>query len=413
MGVHGHLPRWIKRLARNEIEFMNEKLGAWWWHRQGLDGSLRGASPAEVLQASGWARSVGGASPYLGIRARAGATREQVDAAVADCAIHELPSVRGCTYVVPSSDFGLALRAAQAVPDGDLAAARKLGVTDRELDLLAGRVLELLPGGPLEPEAIKQAAGPAVRHLGDAGRKKGLTTTLPLVLARLQVEGRIRRLPTNGRLDQQRYRYVLWEPSPTAHDERTPEDVARELAVRFFDWAAPATLGEFRAFSGLGARAAQAAVASLDLQPVPDLEGYLSPGNLLPQFGRFTIPTRPQYVLVGSLDAMILLRSRSSILRFSDAKNAQSFAGNGGLTELPSHAILDRGRLVGLWEFDPDAGEVIWMTFARPDAGLRQTVKETETWIRAELGDVRSFSLDSPGSRKPRLAALREGRIPE
>ena len=55
------------------------KLRAWWWQRQGLDGSLRGASPAAVLERSGWARSVGGVGPYLTLFARAGTSREAAD----------------------------------------------------------------------------------------------------------------------------------------------------------------------------------------------------------------------------------------------------------------------------------------------------------------------------------------------
>lgn len=39
-----------------------ELLRAWSWHRQGLDGSLAGESPAVVLDKVGWARSVGGAN---------------------------------------------------------------------------------------------------------------------------------------------------------------------------------------------------------------------------------------------------------------------------------------------------------------------------------------------------------------
>ena len=94
---------------------MNEaKLRAWWWHRQGLDGSLRGAAPAAVLERSGWARSVGGVGPYLTLFARAGTSREAADAAVAALEIHELPSARGCTYVVPASDFALALTVGQS-----------------------------------------------------------------------------------------------------------------------------------------------------------------------------------------------------------------------------------------------------------------------------------------------------------
>ncbi|WP_158104196.1 hypothetical protein [Amycolatopsis pretoriensis] len=40
------------------------RLRAWWAHRQGLDGTLRGAPAAEVLERTGWARSVGGSAPY-------------------------------------------------------------------------------------------------------------------------------------------------------------------------------------------------------------------------------------------------------------------------------------------------------------------------------------------------------------
>ncbi len=84
---------------------MDARLRAWWWHRQGLDGRLDGAPPAEVLERTGWARSVGGAGPYLTLFARAGTSREAADTAVAALQIHELPAARGCTYVRPRLGF--------------------------------------------------------------------------------------------------------------------------------------------------------------------------------------------------------------------------------------------------------------------------------------------------------------------
>jgi len=51
---------------------MDAKLCAWWAHRQGLDGTLSGQSEAKALEQTGWARSVGGAGPYLGLFARCG-----------------------------------------------------------------------------------------------------------------------------------------------------------------------------------------------------------------------------------------------------------------------------------------------------------------------------------------------------
>ena len=192
------------------------KVRAWWWQRQGLDGSLTGKTAAEVLDRAGWARSVGGANPYLTLFARAGLGRAAVDAAVAALDIHELPSARGCTYVVPAKDFALALTAGQAFGGGEMNVARKLGVTDTHVDRLCERVLAALANGPLDPEALKAAAGSAVKHLGEEGKKKGLTSTLPVALGRLQQSGHVRRVPTDGRLDQQRYRYTLWKTNPLA-----------------------------------------------------------------------------------------------------------------------------------------------------------------------------------------------------
>src|SRR5437764_12346221 len=87
-----------------------QKLRAWWWRWQGLDGSLRGKTPKEVLDQSGWARAVGGSGPYLTLFSRAGTDRKEVNDAQTRLEIHELPAARGCTYVVPAGEFALALR---------------------------------------------------------------------------------------------------------------------------------------------------------------------------------------------------------------------------------------------------------------------------------------------------------------
>ena len=70
-----------------------------------MDGSVAGRSAAEVLEKTGWARSVGGAGPYLTLFARAGLSRDAIDLAVTELDICELPWARGCTYVLPASDF--------------------------------------------------------------------------------------------------------------------------------------------------------------------------------------------------------------------------------------------------------------------------------------------------------------------
>ncbi|TMQ70113.1 MAG: hypothetical protein E6K80_09565, partial [Candidatus Eisenbacteria bacterium] len=85
----------------------------------------------------------------------------------------------------------------------------------------------------------------------------------------------------------------------------------------------------------------------------------------------------------------------------------KSLVSLGGLSDLPSHAILDRGRLVGLWEYDPETSSIAWTSWVR-DPALKEVVAATEAFVRDQLGDARSFSLDSPKSRAPRIAALRQ-----
>jgi hypothetical protein len=388
------------------------KLRAWWSHRQGLDGALAGKSPAEVLSASGWARSVGGAGPYLTLFARAGTGRQAVDDALARQEIHELPGPRGCTYVVPAADFALALKVGQGFADqADLKMARKLGVTDKEIERLSNAVLRALEEKPLDPEELRQATQGIVRSLGEEGKKKGLTTTLPVALGMLQSAGEIRRVPTNGRLDQQRYRYALWRPNPLGKFRLSREQAFTELALRFFTWIGPATIQEFHWFSGLGVKAVKAAVEPLGLEPIEDGSERLILPKYRAEHGTFQVPKRPQYVLVSSLDGIShLRRDVRGLLSAEDLGRAifkdKTFAG--GLADLPCHAILDRGRLVGLWEYDVMTQSIAWVSFVVRDTLLTRAVARTEAFVRDELGDARSFSLDTPRSRAPRIEALRK-----
>src|SRR5262244_1697920 len=219
------------------------KILSWWAHRQGLDGAFVGKSAAEVLQRAGWARSVGGSNPYFTLFSRAGLDRENVDAAVAKLEIHELPSARGCTYVLPASDFALGLTVGQGF-GGEMKVAEKLGVSRQEIGRRCDSIVTALENGPLYPDGLREATGKAVRNLGPEGQKKGLTTTLPVALGRLQSSGMIRRIPINGRLDQQRYKYSLWRPNPLRDFNLSKEEACTELARRFFEWICPATLAE-------------------------------------------------------------------------------------------------------------------------------------------------------------------------
>ena len=279
--------------------------------------------------------------------------------------------------------------------------ARKLGAT----------VLKALKNGPSLPDEIRTAVGEASRNLGPEGARKGVTTTLPLALASLQVTGQIRRIPVNGRLDQQRYRYALWQANPLDGYDVSLADVYTELASHDFRWIGPATLAEFQWFSGLGVKASKAAVEPLGLVPAGDNRLMLA--DDLPAFAKFKVPAKPKYALVSSLDAMFLLRRNISTLMTPVALKQKVYGDKGmcelgKLADLSSTAILDRGTIIGLWEFDPESSDLAWFTFSKADQTLRDCIAETEVYVRNQLGDARSFSLDSPQSRAPRIEAIRK-----
>lgn len=413
-------------VGSGSVDTSSERLRSWWWHRQGLDGGPDGADGADgadaatVLAGTGWARSVGGANPYLGLFARAGLTREAVDAAVAALHVHELPSARGCTYVLPRTDYALGLTLGAGAPEGEAAAAAKhLDVGRPELDQLCEAVVAALgasPGTPLDPAALRGATGDAVRSLGEAGKRRGVSTTLPLALGLLQARGRIRRVPVNGRLDQQRYGYVGWDPSPIPAGGVDRAGAEAELARRYFDWAAPASLAHFRWFSGLTATAAKAAVAPLGLLPLPGTELLLPPA-LADAFADHGRPKRPQYALLAGIDGIHLLhRDLARLIDPADAARpvpgAKAGRVFGGESDPPCNLVLDRGRVVGFWEYDTERAELVHQLFVRQDAQLKEALARTEAFVRDQLGDARGFSLDSPKSRAPKIAAMRAGGDP-
>jgi hypothetical protein len=159
-------------------------------------------------------------------------------------------------------------------------------------------------------------------------------------------------------------------------------------------------------------KAAQTAVTSLSLVALGD-SNLLGTPETVETFNNFKSPTEPRYRLVSGLDSLFLLR-RDLSLHIGEAQAGMDvlsqgkLANLGSLNDLSTHAIVDRGLIVGLWEYDHDVLEIAWVSFVGEPAEMLAEINLTEKFIRDELGDARSFSLDSPKSRQPSLARLRE-----
>ena len=380
---------------------------AWSWHKQGLDGTLAGATAAEVFSAAGWARSVGGANPYLTLFARAGIRREQADADMAALRIHELPTARGCTYVLGADDFPWALSLGQGAAEATVKVLDKLGVDRSEVKALETQTLELLrsAGQTLDPKQLKDQLGDAVRSLGEEGKKKGASTTLPTVLGLLQADGRIRRVPSNGRLDQQRYAYTAWG-LPAASE--SPEEARAKLMEKYLGWTGGATLKQtqwFTAFTVAQTKAALAAVGAVEHDGL-----WMLPADV-DAASAFSAPKDEQIQLLAGTDALFLLRRNAADHFAEEDKDRHLLSAKLALqADLPDHPIVDRGRIIGLWQYDPGAERIAYWTFGAPTGAVRQRIHEIEDFIREDLGDFRSFSLDSPSSRQKQIDAINAAR---
>ena len=100
---------------------------------------------------------------------RAGVSREAADAAVAKLEIHELPSARNCTYVLPAEDFALGLMVGQRLSGGDLKTGYRLGVTEKEIDTLCAAILKTLRNGSRVAAAAEGEGEVRLRnHVGAA-----------------------------------------------------------------------------------------------------------------------------------------------------------------------------------------------------------------------------------------------------
>ncbi|HKU31476.1 MAG TPA: crosslink repair DNA glycosylase YcaQ family protein [Arthrobacter sp.] len=385
-----------------------ELLRAWAWHRQGLDGSLSGKSSEDVLDHAGWARSVGGANPYLTLFARARIRRGQVDRDVAGLRIHELPTARGCTYVLGQDDFAWGLQIGRDAAVAPFKVLARLGVERGEITLLEEQVLHTLKESsePMDPKQLKDELGESVRSLGEEGKKKGAATTLPTALGLLQADGRIRRVPVNGRLDQQRYAYTAWSlPQSTLDD-----DAARaRLIERYLRWTGGATLKQSQWFTGFTVAQSKTALAAVGAAEVATASGdalWMLPDDV-DRLSAFTPPREEQIQLLAGTDSLVLLRRNAGDM-FSDEDRGRKVLDTTVAlqSDLSDHPILDRGRIIGLWQYDPTKERIAAWTFAKPTAAVTARIADIQDWIREDLGDFRSFSLDSPASRQKRIDAL-------
>jgi len=358
-----------------------------WLGRQGLPAAKRSVV---ACLARGWIYTGGGQLPYVALFARGVPSRSAVDKAIARGDAVEVLTVRACTMLVGAGDVPLALAAGRVAFRARLAAA-KLPVTPRELATLEAAILHALDDGPRGTTELRTILGGAIRDLGEAGRRKGFGSTLPIALDALHVAGRIKRISATGRLDSSHFRYQRWDPAP-AMIELDRAAIAR----RFLAWAAPASAKDLAWWAGLTASDARDAAAAAG-EPAP-------PRVRKPDGSIVFLPFRDNYTHLRR-DLAPLLDARDAAVPVLDWQRGTVPLGRA--QSLHQHAIVIDGRVAGVWDFDADAQRLVWATFARATPALRDAAARTADFVRDELGDLRLYALDNAANRAHRLAYLR------
>lgn len=362
---------------------------------------------ADTLARTGWLRTLGGTAAYLALGARnARATVAAVNAEVAAGRLRVMPAARGCMYLVPEAHAGLARRLSVRLSERRMARElERAGTDDAELERLGAAVREALEDGPASTAALRKRLGDAVRSLGAAGKKVGLTSTLPPALRRLEMAGRLVRKPVDDRLDHERYDWAL---AADVEEDDAGDDL-RRLAEAYLAWAGPTTAAAFSAWTGLSKTDAKRALAAVAAAPI-EVEGWGA--GVVSAAGPAVGPERTTWL--GGMDNLYALRPDASALvdpAVADLEVANFGRGTRRLAEMSQpleRTIVHGGQVVGLWAYDPVAAELVQHRWG----GAAEPAREAEEAARVRavfeaLGTSRVFSLDNEDLLVARAARLR------
>jgi DNA glycosylase AlkZ-like len=373
-----------------------------WWQAQ-----FPTAATTTAIADTGWLRTLGGVDAYLAARARVpGLTRAALDGALAKGVLRVVPAARGCIYLVPRAMVAdlMALNAPtwRAQAEKDLAKAKR---TLTDVTELAPAVLATLAAGPLGTDAIRKAI-PGIPSFGEAGKKAGISSPLPLALRHLELEGAIERMPETGRLDTERY---LWRVAKT---KLAPsKDPLARLVAAFLAFAGPATLAQIAAWSGRSQRDLKAALGDAVPVTVEGLgEAWLA--RETPQ------PDPPKGLALLAFEDNYLVNHGLGAV--TDPKHHAIRAdiwGNGGKPEalgeaehMLSRTIVIDGLVAGFWEIDPRVDAGVWHAFSPPSKALAKrldaAVDAAHAFLRDELGHARAYTLDTMEHVQARADAI-------
>jgi len=398
---------------------------ATWFVRQGLSAPMQDALP-RVVARTGWLRTLGGADVYIAARARRPSlTRAELDSSVSSHALRVLPAARSCMYLVPQEHAAIALGFADGLwrrrTDREL---HRAGSSWKEVHEIGREIAALLGKGPLSTDAVRRGLPPGtVRSLGDAGKKLGLASPLPVALRDLELKGVIERTLDQGRLDSERYvwRSATSTPIDASHRVRSDVELTDEIVAIFFSQMGPATMMDFSEWAGISRRHAAEAIARVGLIPIA-VDGYADVAYI----DEAGLPLLSQPATFGDRVSFLSFEDNYIIhhggpASFCDARHHEIEVASWGSSRpmplgqakhLSTRTFLLGDRIAGFWEFDAEAQEIVTHLF---DGHPRDVIDHVDScatsfarFLFEDIGHGRSFSLDTDDSVRERAHALRQ-----
>jgi hypothetical protein len=403
---------------------------ALWFDRQALHGRSNAKDPVAVtLASSGWLRTLSGADIYIAARARRpGMARAELDGAIAAGALRVMPAARGCIYAVPAA-FAADLAAINS-EQWHRSTEKELAKVGKKLKLVEDLAVLLLAAltTPMTTDAVRKAlpAG-SIPSFGEAGKKVGLSSPLPLALRLLELDGRIERTLDGGKLDSDRYlwRKAAWATpvaaSPAQRSRGTAGSIERVLGA-FLDYAGPVSVANIAAWSGMAQRDVKPVLEKLGAIAI-DIEGYGEAWGRPGDVAAAKKAAAPSGIALLAFEDNYLVNH--GVAPVTDPRHhgisVDIWGGSkpeplGEASHILSRTIVVDGLVAGFWEADLRTKRASWHTFdAAPAALGKQITEATDEIVRfllEDIGHARSFSLDSDEdvqTRADRITELTSG----
>lgn len=396
------------------------QLLATWSQSQGFDDD-KALSPTKAVETRSWVRTLGGADPYFALFARGVPVgRKKIDAAVRKGQIRIVPAVRGCMYLVAKKHVDLAL---------NLSKQQQLRRLERDLEKakapkgsmtkVTKAVLASLADQPMTTAELRAANEKTVVSFGPAGKKVGLSSSLPPALRLLEWEGAIERTPTGGALDTESYQWSLRQtPLETIDDDAA----ARAIAKLFFAHHGPASFDEFVAWSGLNKGPARAAIEACKLERVGAIghDGEVTERlAFAKQLAATSKLVRAKGVrLLGLQDLYLVVHGGPAWATPAEALDIEIPRWGpmrGGPIRDTKHphlrAVVVDGELAGFWDVDAtmQVQHLSWVTkvSAANKKLAAKKLTQLREFMRDELGHAKTFSIDSDKRIDQRLELVR------